>query len=70
VTDSEKVREIRLRRAAQRQGLRLHKCRSRDPRALGYGLFHIADGSGIAVAGTLPWHHSMSLDDVKSYLQG
>lgn len=43
-TDQEtKVRENRLRRAAQRQGLALTKSRTRDPRALGYGLYALAD---------------------------
>lgn len=35
----EKVRENRLRRMAERQGLRLVKSRRRDPRALDYGLY-------------------------------
>ena len=33
----DKARENRLRRAAQRQGLRLVKSRTRDPLALAYG---------------------------------
>ncbi|MBO0813525.1 MAG: hypothetical protein J2P23_15980 [Microlunatus sp.] len=35
----EKVREIRLRRAAERRGLLLVKSRRRDPGAIGYGLY-------------------------------
>jgi hypothetical protein len=35
----EKVRENRLRRMADRQGLALHKNRTRDPRARNYGLY-------------------------------
>ncbi|MDN5771128.1 MAG: hypothetical protein L0H24_09570 [Microlunatus sp.] len=42
-TDPEKVRVNRLRRAAQRQGLRLEKSRSRDPRAIGYGTYHLVN---------------------------
>ncbi|MBX7455499.1 hypothetical protein GR927_46600 [Mycolicibacterium sp. 3033] len=38
-----KVLENRLRRAAQRQGLRLEKSPLRDPRALGYGTYRLAD---------------------------
>jgi hypothetical protein len=34
---SEKVRENRIRRMAQRQGLALSKSRRRDPRAIDYG---------------------------------
>ncbi len=33
----EKIRENRLRRMAERQGLALHKSRRRDPRAIDYG---------------------------------
>lgn len=40
---SDKVRENRLRRAAQRQGLILVKSRRRDPRALDYGLYVLVD---------------------------
>jgi hypothetical protein len=35
----EKVRENRLRRAAERQGARLDKSRRRDPNAADYGLY-------------------------------
>ncbi|MGD2100831.1 MAG: hypothetical protein PVG83_01215 [Acidimicrobiia bacterium] len=41
---SEKVRENRLRRMAERQGLRLVKSRRRDPRALDYGVFWLRKG--------------------------
>ena len=33
----QKVRENRMRRAAERQGFVLEKSRRRDPRAIGYG---------------------------------
>ena len=39
----DKVRETRLRRAARRQGLTLTKSRRRDPLALDYGKWWIAD---------------------------
>jgi hypothetical protein len=39
----DKVRENRLRRMAQRQGLQLIKSRRRDPRAIDYGQYWIAD---------------------------
>ncbi len=35
----DKTRETRLRRAAQRQGLRLERSRRRDERALDYGRY-------------------------------
>jgi hypothetical protein len=67
----EKVRENRLRRAADRRGLRLTKSRSRDPNAIDYGLYAVVDvqTNGImnpAIAGR--WMHSWTLDDVENYL--
>jgi hypothetical protein len=38
---SDKIRENRLRRVAERQGLRLRKSRRRDPRAIGYGTYDL-----------------------------
>lgn len=43
---AEKVREDRLRRMAHRQGYTLQKSRTRDPRALTYGLIRIMDANG------------------------
>jgi hypothetical protein len=44
VVDPEtKMLENRLRRAAERQGLKLKKSGTRDPRALDYGLFALVD---------------------------
>lgn len=40
---SDKVRENRLRRMAERQGLRLQKSRRRDPRALDYETYGLVD---------------------------
>jgi hypothetical protein len=45
-----KVRENRLRRMAERQGLTLEKSRRRDPRALDYGTYWLRDASGGEVA--------------------
>ena len=39
----EKVRENRLRRAAERQGLKPQWSRRRDPRALDYGRYWLTD---------------------------
>jgi len=39
ITNEEKVRENRLRRAVARQGWTLVKIRRRDPRAIDYGKF-------------------------------
>jgi len=59
----EKVREIRLRRAADRQGLRLSRSRRRDPMALDYGTYTLTDTAGTIVAGPMP------IDEVEVYLQ-
>jgi hypothetical protein len=40
---AEKVRENRLRRMAERQGLELRKSRRRDPRAKDYGRWYMVD---------------------------
>ncbi|GAB3535433.1 hypothetical protein GCM10027403_13050 [Arthrobacter tecti] len=69
----EKVRENRLRRAAERQGLRLMKSRVRDPRALLYGTYQLADtrtDSIVLANHTLQQGYGMGLDDVEQYLQG
>jgi hypothetical protein len=38
-----KVFENRVRRSADRQGYRLEKCRTRDPRATDYGTYQLVD---------------------------
>lgn len=65
---SEKVRENRLRRAAQRQGLRLSKNARRDPRALDYGAWYLIDQrtNTVVVGGDSRW----GLDDIETYLKG
>ena len=62
----EKTREARLRRMAQRQGLKLHKSPRRDPRAYDYGGWYIANRNRVIVAGGTEF--SMSIDDVERYL--
>jgi hypothetical protein len=67
----DKVTENRLRRAADRQGLRLMKSRSRDPRAMDYGLYAlINDRIGGAVNPSLAnrWTCSWTLEQVEQYL--
>lgn len=41
---TQKVRENRLRRAAERQGLSLSKSRTRDPRAVRFGEYTLSRG--------------------------
>jgi hypothetical protein len=69
----EKVRENRLRRMAERQGLRLEKSRRRDPRALDYGSYALfdletGDAKAGAVAGERLPRQRFTLDDVEAYL--
>ena len=63
----EKTREIRLRRTAERQGLKLHKSRRRDQRALDYGgHWLIARNGAVKVGG----EHGTTLDQVEAHLKG
>jgi hypothetical protein len=63
-----KVRENRLRRMAERQGLRLVKSRRRDPRAIGYGGYMLTNTDNVAVAGEIDSPRALDLDAVESYL--
>jgi hypothetical protein len=69
----EKVRENRLRRMAERRGLRLVKSRRRDPRAIDYGLYTlVSDRTNTTVAGTerTTGRPEFTLDDVEAWLMG
>ncbi|MGH7611643.1 MAG: hypothetical protein ACREN4_06460 [Candidatus Dormibacteria bacterium] len=66
-----KVRENRLRRMAERQGLQLVKSRRRDPRALDYGLFWLTSrNSNRIVLGWEAGGRGVTLDAVETYLSG
>lgn len=70
MTDQQrKVLENRLRRAADRQGLRLEKSRLRDPRAIGYGTYRLThqDTSDVALQGAQRGY-GLTLVDVAQYL--
>jgi hypothetical protein len=70
VTDKEKVRENRLRRALDRQGYRLLKSRARDPRDLTYGGYQIVgheDGGTHAGWGNAGRGYSLDLDAVEEW---
>lgn len=41
---ADKIRENKLRRMAERQGLGFYKMRTRDPKALTYGLYIVTRG--------------------------
>ena len=64
---TDRTRETRLRRMAERQGLVLTKSRRRDPRALGYGEYCITDpDTNVRLAG---YSHSLpDLDAVEYWL--
>lgn len=64
VDQAEKVRENRLRRMAQRQGLTLTRSRRRDPRALDFGLYWLTDASG---ANVTP-EQGIDIDAVEAFL--
>lgn len=66
-----KVRENRLRRAADRQGLRLVKSRSRDPNAMDFGLYALLDhqnGGAINPSLANRWTCSWTIEEVERYL--
>jgi hypothetical protein len=70
-SDDEKIRENRLRRAAERQGLALAKSRRRDVRALGHGTYMVVDPqTNAVVAKGLESGYGMSLDEVEDFLMG
>ena len=66
-----KVRENRLRRMANRQGLALEKSRRRDKRAYDYGTYHLVDAATNTL--TAYGHQSgygLTLDEVEATLTG
>jgi hypothetical protein len=63
----EKVRENRLRRMADRQGLKLVRSRRRDPRALDYGLYWLTD---VRTGAPVTPEGGVGLDAVEAVLTG
>ena len=65
-----KTRETRLRRAADRQGLRLERSRRRDPRAIDYDRYWLLDlATGDVMAGASPiGRPAWDLDQVETWL--
>lgn len=75
MTTAEKSRETNIRRAAERQGLALHKSRRRDPRALGYGSYWLADATNTIVYPDIAQPRTearlvdgVSLDEIEAWL--
>jgi hypothetical protein len=65
MTDSIRTREQRARRAADRQGLTLHKSRRRDPRAIEYGTYWLMAGHDL-----VPHTRGLDLEGIERYLSG
>lgn len=66
---AEKVRENRLRRAAERQRLKLEKSRARDRRAVDYGTYRLVDPyNNAVVAAGAPGDYGMPLDEIEREL--
>ena len=69
MSGEDKIRENRLRRAAQRQGLMLTKSRRRDPRATDYGTYMLVDQqTNAVVAYGLQSGYGLSLDEIETAL--
>jgi hypothetical protein len=70
VSSVNKTRETRLRRAADRQGLRLERSRRRDPRAIDYDRYWLLDlATGDVMAGASPiGRPAWDLDQVETWL--
>jgi hypothetical protein len=67
---AEKVRENRLRRMAERQGLRLVKSRRRDPLALDYDRWMVVDiDTDGVVVGAEVGRPNMTIDEVEDWLE-
>jgi hypothetical protein len=68
--DTDKTRETRLRRMAERRGLRLQKSPRRDTGAWDFGTYQLADArEGWVVAEQMAGQgYGMSLDDVEEWL--
>jgi hypothetical protein len=67
--DPQKIREDRLRRMAQRQGLMLEKSRRRDPNALDFGCYRLIDTNTKGVVfGATPLPYSATLDEIEAWL--
>jgi hypothetical protein len=68
---ADKIRENRLRRIAVRQGLTLRKSPRRDPRALGYGTYMLANSTTrrvVAMDWNLPGGYGFDLDAIEEVL--
>jgi hypothetical protein len=66
-----KVWENRIRRMAERQGLRMEKSRRRDTRAVDYGTYRLVDpATNTVVSYAPPSLYGLTLDDIEKALLG
>lgn len=64
-----KVRENRLRRAAERQRIKLEKARMRDPRGIDFGTYRLVDPyTNTVTRADGPGDYGLTLDDVEREL--
>ena len=66
MTSTDKSRETRLRRTAERRGLILVKSRRRDPRAVGYGSWFLSDARTKHMESP---EAGLTLDEVETWLE-
>lgn len=67
---SQKVRENRLRKMAERQKLYVQKSKRRDKRAHDFGRYRIVDERNVIVVGGKDiGDFTMTLDEVETYLE-
>src|ERR1700709_1123686 len=59
--------EIRVRRLLERRGLKLGRCRRRDPTAEGFGLYRVTDGLGKPLTGQ---GYRLTLDEAETWAGG
>ncbi len=67
----DKVRENRLRRVAERRGLRLMRSRRRDPNAWDYGTYQLVDvrtKGVVAAEWSIGRGYGLSLDEIEQWL--
>ena len=62
-----KVRENRLRRMAERQWMRIEKCRRRDPHARDYGGYELLKDN-VVILGCAQYKYDATLDEIEWYL--
>lgn len=69
MSEEDKIRENRLRRMAERQGFVLRKRRRRDPNAIDYGRYDIAEPRRNVIATFYESQEfGLTLDEVESWL--